>query len=514
MIKRAITIRSVVAGAGILVCCDAVVAQSAEILNVEPAAAARVVLDPKRTIRSNTPNTLFSYNVPHILFEKDLWDRRNARVKPKVLSELQRVPGSFYRYPGGLMANHFDWEKSALSLGSRLQKRAAGERNADYPLFGIGEYLKLVGDAKGMPWITLNLLGEGTLAKPVEYSSTRMASSNKRLAEYMMARTPNATARYYQLGNELERTHYQWSHSKYISRSRESINAILAVDSRARFVPFLREFNWKYRYPMSGVSKATDFVTDVLRGLPMVNDLSMNIYYDGRLKPTSRYVAVPAMLSRANKLLGMAKQARPGENFRLWVTEHSQRAYGVNGKAVSHTALGTGLSVGDFLLGLMQMPQVRGASVHGLQGTPRRMFYSDLQPTAALRTLQVLSKQPYPRVIASKSYSPNSSNYPGGYDVRAVGFTDATGAKLAVSAVNRATKAQALQINYPRFKAKAVALKHYYVAGSAGASAGSIERGYKLALNPAAVNKRFGDTGKLSVMLPPSSVSTLVFQNP
>ena len=49
--------------------------------------------------------------------------------------------------------------------------------------------------------------------------------------------------RYYELGNELDRSEYQWSHEKYIERARGTIEAIGEVDQDARFVAFLREFD-------------------------------------------------------------------------------------------------------------------------------------------------------------------------------------------------------------------------------------------------------------------------------
>lgn len=482
------------------------------VLAVDSASSARVVIDPSRTVRAQTPSTLFSFNMPYLPFQRDLWDWSRNQVKTPVVRDLQAFAGSVYRYPGGLLSNHFNADNAMLPLATRIQKVREGARGADYPRFGVGEYLTFTKAVGGTPWFSLNIQGDGTHTNPVEWPSAKMAQINKELAQFVKARTPGASVRHYQLGNELDRAHYQWPHSKYVSRSRDSINAVRSVDSNARFVAFLREFNWRYRYGKTGTSYAQSLFNDVLKGLPMVNDFSLHYYYDGRTAPNERYWHVPLVIDKINKGLAYAKNARPGGDFRIWITEHSKRVLQSGGTPEPVTRLDAGLGLGDFLLAVMQIPEVKGTAVQGLQGTPRRVFFKDLKWTASLAALRVLRSQPYERVVASKTYSPNSSGYPGGYDIRAVGFTDSTGSKLGVSAVNRATKSQSLQIKYARFAGKSVRMKHYYVAGPAGVAPIKVERNYRLVLNPGSVEKRFNSSGVLTVMLPPSSVSTIVFE--
>lgn len=481
---------------------------------VQSAAQARLVIDPSRTIRPKVPQTLYSFNMHYIGFEKEAWDKTKQQPKPAIANQLATMPGSFYRYPEGLMSNHFSWENSLLPLAIRQQKRKSGGGMAQYPFFGLGEYLDMVKGFGAMPWFALNLVGGGTYKSPIEYPSSTIAASNKQLALYMKNRTPDAAVRYYQLGNELDRTWYEWPHSKYVSRARESINAMLSVDPNARFVAFMREFNWTYKHNQRGTtSKAETLFKDVLGGLPMVDDFSLHFYYDGRLSPDSKFITIPDVMSKIQKALGHARNARPGDNFNVWVTEHSKRVYLSGGIPEPTNALDTGLSMGDFLIGVTQMPEVKGAGAQALQGNPRHLFHTpDLMATPAFAALRVLSAQPYPRVVASQTFSPNSSGYPGGYDVRAVGFTDATNSKLAVSAINRATKAQTLEIQFPPLKGQGVGMKHYFVAGPAGVNPMKIERNYTFQMAPATATARFSSTGAITVTLPPASVSTIVFQ--
>lgn len=492
--------------------CTSVSAQTSATLTVEYAAAAKVLIDPSRTIRPQVPATLFSFNAPYIGFERDLWIKKTQTLKPAAASALAPFLGAYFRYPGGLLSNHFDANNAMLPHSERMQRISTGGRAADYPSFGIGEYANFLRTLNAQPWFALNIQGGGTINSPQEWPSSRVAGMNKALAQFLKARTPWAATRYYQLGNELDRSHYQWEHSKYVSRSRDTINAVRSVDPQARFVAFMREFNWRYKSPRSGTSRADEFFRDVLRGLPMINDFSLHFYYDGALKPGAPFVTIPHVVEKIGKALRYAKAARPSENFNVWITEHAKRVYLNDGPKGVTNALDTGLAVGDFLIAMMQYPEVKGASVQGLEGKPRDMFFDDLKPTPALATLSVLRAQPYPRVLASKSYSPNASGYRGGYDSRAVGFTDATGQKLAVSVINRATRSNSFEIHYPPLKGKSLRMKHYYVAGPAGVAPINVERNYTLMLQPAAVSKQFSSRGTLSVSLPPSSISTIVFE--
>lgn len=489
-------------------------AVAAEPWIVNSASQARVVIDPNQTLRPKVPKTLYSFNMHYIGFEKEAWDKTTHQPRPAIVGQLANMPGSFYRYPEGLMSNHFSWENSALPLATRQQKRRSGGGMAQYPFFGLSEYLTMVKNLGGMPWFAVNIVGGGTYKDPIEYASSTLAASNKQLALYMKERTPTATVRYYQLGNELDRTWYEWPHSKYISRARDTIDAMSSVDPNARFVAFMREFNWTYKHNQRGTtSSAQSLFNDVMRGLPMVNDFSLHFYYDGRLSPDSRFITIPDVMEKIQKGLAFARAARPGDNFNVWVTEHSKRILLSGGAPEPTNALDTGLSMGDFLIGVTQMPEVKGAGAQALQGNPRHLFHTpDLQPTPAFAALRVLSAQPFPRVVASRTFSPNNSGYPGGYDVRAVGFTDDTNSKLAVSALNRATQVQLLQIEFAPLAGKAVTMKHYYVSGKAGVNPVTIERNYNFQINPAAVSTRFTTAGTFMVVLPPASVSTFVFE--
>ena len=495
---------------GALVTSPLAFAQTTPVWTVQSATQARVVIDPSTTIRAQLPRTLYSFNMRYNQFERELWDTSSNKVKQPITDALLPMPTVFYRYPGGVVANHFEWEKAALPLANRQTLRRSGGGINTYPYFGPKEYLNWMSSIKGTGWWTLNLLGRGSVDNPIELPSATMAESNKKLAQFLKNSYPAQTKWMYQLGNELDRNHYEWPHEKYVSRSRDTINAILSVDSSAKFVPFMRNFTWKYK-TRSGSSTAQSFFNDVMKGLPMVNDFSLHFYYDGKLSPTAGYQTVNNQIESVQKALTMAKAARPG-TYNVWITEHSKRLYLSGGTSPSPNALDTGIGVGDFLLAMTLVPEVKGAGLQALQGDRSAFFANTLTGTPAFWSLRMLETQPYDRVLSSRTWSPNKSAYPGGYDVRAVGYTDSTGNKLGVSAVNRHNQPTTLEISYAPFKSLSKAVKHYHMSGAAGANPATIERNFSLVTAPTSATKTFSSNGTLTVTLPPSSVSTFTFE--
>lgn len=487
-----------------------VVLAATPVWTVTSATQASVTIDPAITVRPALPRTLYSFNMRFNLFEEELFDASAWKVKDPITRQLAPMPGVFYRYPGGILSNHFEWEKAALTRAQREAQRAAGGSADVYPYFGPAEYLTWMKQVKGTAWWSLNLLGRGDVDNPIELPSATMAESNKNLARYLKTYYPAQKQWLYQLGNELERNRYEWPNAKYVSRSRDSINAIRTVDPNAKFVAFMREYDWKYKYS-SGTSTAASFFKDVMTGLPMVHDFSLHFYYDGKLSPTSRFFTVPETIDRVQLALGFAKSARAGK-YNVWITEHSKRLFLEGGTSPNPNTLDTAISVGDFVLAMTQVPEVKGAGFQALQGARTTFFPDTLKGTPAFWALRILETQPYGRVLASRTASPNKSAYPGGYDTRAIGFVDGTGTKLGVQAINRSKQSTPLEIKFASFKGKTKAMKHYYVGGTAGADPAKIDRNYVLVSAPTAVNKAFSSTGALTVTLPPSSVSTITFE--
>jgi len=482
------------------------------VLTVSPGPTPVLVIDPDRTIRASIPARLFSINMQYNTFDIKHWERDQRRVKPKVLADLQSMRGSLYRYPGGLPSNAFQWEKSVLPYDERIANRKAEGNLSVNTYFGLGEYLQFIKDVSyGTPWYTLNLIGAGTLENPVELPAWQVALSNRKLAQYIVERTPNQPARFYQLGNELDRNQYQWSYTKYVNRSLATINRIMEVDPNARFVPFMREFNWAYNAPLSGQGKADEYFDVVMKGLPMVRDFSLHYYFDGKLSPSHPFLTVPKVIDKIGKAVAFAQAARSGY-YNVWITEYGKRFYLFgNTPPESGTSLDAALAAGDFLIALAQMPVVRGAMLQGLDGGERMLYFDSNKPTASFWALRILATQPYTRVLASKTTSPNNSAYPGGYDVRTVAFTNAAGNKLGVSAVNRSRKGHILRVEYPPMANQTVQESRRFVRGSDGVNPKYVETSFRVQDSPIVNTKTFNSNGVIYVWLPALSVSTITF---
>jgi hypothetical protein len=334
-----------------------------------------------------------------------------------------------------------------------------------------------------------------------------------------MRLAPGQRPRYYQLGNELDRSRYQWPHDKYVERSLASIQAIREVDPDARFIAFLREFNWRYRHGKTGISRYQDFIRDVLTGLPMVNDYSIHVYYDGEIRPGGRFLHIPDAVDRVKRTLAVASEVRGDVSPGVWITEHSRRIQ-VNreNEAVAReitTNLAGAISTADFLLAMAQLPEVRGTSVHALNGVARQLFdasvrHNDLRPRPTLWAMRVLNAARDGAVLSTRTSGPNLSGYQGGYDVRATALRSDSGG-LVVWVVNRASLPLTAEVRYEPLAGEAVDVMHYYISGRRGVSADEVGDDYTLALEPRPEAARFSATGQVELVLPPSSVSAFRF---
>ena len=240
-------------------------------------------IDTATHVRQQLPDTLFGFNVQHFNFENDLWIKGQSRTDPRVIEALKFFPGALYRYPGGLVANRFWWQEAVGPRTARLPQKIVAHDAPRPVMFGPEEYLDFVSSVKGQPLYVLNLVGWDEQDMFRELPANLIDSSNAELATLLRKRVEAAgQPRYYELGNELDRSEYQWPHEKYIERARGTIEAIRRVDRDARFVAFLREFDWRYRGDerKGEVSSYQTFITDVLTALPSVQAFSMHFYYD------------------------------------------------------------------------------------------------------------------------------------------------------------------------------------------------------------------------------------------
>jgi hypothetical protein len=350
-----------------------------------------------------------------------------------------------------------------------------------------------------------------------ERSPAQVAHSNGLLAAYLKKNMPAGSERIYQLGNELDRSHYEWSHEKYIERSRATIKAILAEDNSAEFIAFLREFNWRYRDGRIGMSRWQDFTREVLTELPQVRNFSIHLYYDDYIRKGGKYFHIPDAMQRIDRVLKIAKETRPNEEIGVWITEHSRRAIvdrsNEQREKFRTTNLSAAVSTGDFLIAIAQQPAVKGASLQALNGVARQIFdarikHRDRRPRPVFYAPRVLRIGAQGQVLETNTSDNNSSKYLGGYDVRATALRQ-NSSSYTLWAANRANNTRNTEVVIKALAGKKVSLRHHYLAGKTGLPADRESDDYSVFLNSPEQNAAFDSKGILKMTLPPSSVSSI-----
>jgi hypothetical protein len=531
--KRDISIdprRAGVLGLALATCAVAGLAGGAlaEPWRVIPAERVVIEVNTDAVVRESLPNTLFGFNINYKPFQEQLWDAHEHAPKPGIVSHLKHFEGALYRYPGGLVANGFDWSEAVGSVTEREPQQSVIGGPPAKALFGLKEYLDFVQQVGGRPVYVLNLVGLDPTQPLQEADKGAVAEHNRTLArtlvKYLVEQLGSAEVpHYYQLGNELDRADYEWSHEKYVDRARASVEAIREVDRNARFVAFLRDFRWTYRRePGRGVSEPEDFLRDVMQGLPLVEDYSLHHYYDGK-RSDGRGRDVPFWLRLLTTSIATYRATHDGKAPRIWITEHarqksSDRA-GQDGTREYTSNLGGAISTADYLIALAQIPEVQGVCWHGLNAGPWQLFdatlrYRDLRPRPVYWGLRVLREMKLPVVLQTHTHSPNHSGYPGGYDVRAVAFRDQAGHALGLWVVNRAPRPLQAEVEYRRLSGQDMLLKHYFLAGKAGVDPDAAGLEPTWDLEPEMKRVKLSSEGRLLLDLPPASISTFMLRPP
>jgi hypothetical protein len=303
-------------------------------------------------VLTTTPG--LGFNIRQDKFETDFW---TTEVTPSVVTYLSELSGFTYRYPGGLVANDFIWN--------------------DPHGFGVDEYRTFLTQVGGSLLYVLNL--QDTPA------------NNKLLATSLKTYTGT---RYYQLGNELDRNVYEWSHTQYINTCQSHITAILETDPDAKFIAFLRQYDWTYQN--GEVSEFREFINDVLTGLPMINDYSLHAYVDGALAEGESTNPIRNAIDQIEKAISKSNTIRP---CNVWITEYSKRIPWDqdNQTGYQNTSNITGvISVADLLIDLVKIPEIKTCLWHALNGNSRQVFdadmnFNDLRPRPIYWMLRVLN---------------------------------------------------------------------------------------------------------------------------
>lgn len=473
-----------------------------------------------RVVRPDTPSQLFGFNINFRQFQDQLWTKDQTPEKG-IVEALKPFAGAIYRYPGGSVSNAFHWKESLGPLESRATQSSFYQKRPAVVRFGIDEYLQFVEDVGGKPWYVLNLVGT-ELTSPMKLAETKeMAESNAALASYLLENVdPKHLPLPLQLGNELDRSRYEWTAKMYSDRA----NAVIDQFEKREFIDqiqpvnFMRDFRWNYRRDKTltdGKSKV--FMSGVLDEMGSDNHYSLHHYYDGdRSDGKSR--TIPFWLRHLSSSIKDHKDLS-GKPAQIWITEHGRQPQskqpGKDDSKFSTSNVAAAISSADYLIALTQFAEVKGAVWHGLNAGPWQMFdfsvkHFDLRPRPIYWGFRVLRKVGLENSLESINRGPNLSGYAGGYDVRSAAFSNDDGTKLGIRVVNRAKKIHNFRIKYPALADKKVDIKRYSLSVGANESPESKEDNYTVELDPKPLRGQFDKAGYLTVELQPSSVSSFI----
>ncbi len=401
----------------------------------------------------------------HVLFwgmQTEFYGNTPSRVSPQAISILKNAGLGFIRYGGGV--NELNWRGCVGSVLDRPKQQLVDWAGPMRCIFGLAEYEKL-NDELGLAssWHIANVVGFEGRINPIEGLVKDAGDRAQLIRELSSDRQ-----RYWELGNELDRDTLKWSADKIVTRGLPVAQAIKKSDPSARIVVPLLEYSPPWVRDAEQHNR-----TLVRQHKSVASDYALHLYYEN----------APWGPSVANRLASVRNIARiiksegvpnPG----IWVTEHARPPPGTPAdKNWNKTWYQTGnhdavIATADFLIGLTQIPMVRGAAWHGQGLRVGPWTFIDVERAGGLREtrtsrLYELLRPPSDYLtLATKTTSPSELNFSGGYALRATAFadkSDPTGSRCVVWLVNRSEVEQTVRLVKKSF-AKSGVLKVDQVA--------------------------------------------------
>lgn len=456
------------------------------------------------TFRKLSPQ-FFGFNLELVEFQNSLWNSLNQRVEPAVVEYLRRFPGAVYRYPGGTVANNFDWRAAIGPISGRLEQKIVGWQAARVVQFGPVEYLNFVKEVNGTAWYVVNLHGDIVSSRKLD----SLIGSASPLAIFMGSQRSNGMPSIYrwELGNELDRGHYRWPASKYISISKEIAKVILKAYDGAKIVGMTQD--WEHTgASIFGVNYNTAVASD-LKGY--VGEYAGHAYYDG--KPWGP--AVNRVVRQLRKNLEEVRSGAP--NSVLWVTEHGRTPLGTPSDPTwksnwPQTAdLGAALSVADVMISLAKTKNIEGAFIHSLHGTagPWPMFHKQidgtLRPSAVFWALLLLREGLLEDVLKTELRVSDNGKNSAEVDSNSIILSDASRARFSIWMVNRKSNKMENGFEIPSLAGKRVVVKFALLTGSNTADSNYINP-HKVFPLRGEISIDVGIAGKFQLEVPENSV--------
>lgn len=417
-----------------------------------------------KSIKRLTPQ-FFGFNLELPAFQASLWDKNAHQVPSVIVDYLRRFPGAVYRYPGGTVANHFDWAAAVGPESTRPSRQMVDWQPAGAVQFGPAEYLNFVQQVNGTAWYVLNLYGEYSRESPPE----QVADSAKELTRFMKEQQASGLPEIYrwELGNELDRGKYRWPASKYVAVSKEVISSIQQVDSKAHFVGMTQD--WQ----QTGVSTfGVDYNRTVAHDLlPSVKEFAGHLYYDG--EPWGP--PVKNVLKQFEKNTKAVQSGSP--DTAMWVTEHARTPLGTPDdpgwkKNWTQSAnLDAVISVGDMMINLARTPKVQGTFIHALHGSsgPWPMFHKQkeggFRPSAVFWGLILLRETLLDNVLDSSINTSLNQDQNSKKDINALVQSNEAKNRFSVWLVNRSEEQVPGQFSMTLLAGKTILVKSASLSG-------------------------------------------------
>lgn len=430
--------------------------------------------------------------------QDDLADA-HGQVGAETIALLRAAGVTLIRYGGG--ANELDWRACIGDSGKRQAQRIVDWAGPMRCRFGLAEYEHLnLAIGASASWYIANVVG-------YEGRDDNLAVLTKAAGEMARAIVSYAgdRARYWELGNELERGRLKWPTRTIAQRGNAIAQSIAAADPAAHLVVPLLEYkpDWIHDQYAHNRELVRNFKT-------VASDYSLHVYYDNA--PEGPSVANRlAVVSGTAQLLKQEGVANPA----LWITEHARWPAGRPGSPDwKSNWYQTGnfdavLATADFIAGLTQIDLVEGAMWHGLRAGPWNFLLKDSGKIKAglIAQLYGFLKPPGTLPVLQVKTISRVSAQPGGYALRATAFMEPQPAGppvLLVWVINRAADTESVELDIqPLMAAKQIAVSRRSLVegddnrGTERASV-TVETGS---------SKELPNKGRVMIKIPPRSVN-------
>lgn len=408
----------------------------------------------------------FGFNLELLEFQDSLWDKKNGRVETEAISLLRRFPGAIYRYPGGTISNHFNWQLAIGPLNSRLPQKTVDYQNAKVIEFGPIEFLNFVHQVDGTPWYVLNLQG----AYEATDTPVNLAESAARLVEHLKKPDNKGLPKVYrwELGNELDRGRYRWAPDKYTAIAAEVAKGVSNAGSDAGFVVMGQDWEHTGARPLVG-----SFNAHTAKSLTATsNEYSFHLYYDG--PPWGP--PLPRVIRQLCKNIGDTQT--PKRTSKIWVTEFGRTPNGIPTDSFwknnwpQTSGLSAAISAADLMISLAPIKDLEGAFSHSLHATsgPWPIFHKRndgvIYPSAVYWSLVILRETMLEDVLTSKITTSTESGNSAGYDTSSIVMASPNRQKFAVWTAQRGNSAAQASIAIPQLAGMKVLVKTRILASN------------------------------------------------